>query len=115
MLEAHNPDEAAIEETFQNKNALSSLKLGHARGVLIMTISLFGLNPREYASTKVKKSVVGVGRADKEQITAMVQMLLPKASIDGADAADALAVAICHAHHRQSENWIKNNKIGISA
>lgn len=102
VIETYKPDEAAIEETFVNKNALSSLKLGHARGALMMTVSLAGLTPKEYAATLVKKSVTGVGRAEKEQVEAMVKMLLPGAEIKGADAADALAVAICHANHMNS-------------
>lgn len=93
------PNEVAVEETFINTNALSSLKLGHARGAIMVTVSLAGLSPKEYAATQVKKSVVGVGRAEKEQVEMMVKMLLPGAKIDSADAADALAVAICHAHH----------------
>lgn len=95
----HRPHEAAIEETFVNRNPLSSLKLGHARGVLMMTVSLAGLSISEYAATLVKKSVVGAGRAEKEQVGYMVKLLLPGARPDSADAADALAVAICHAHH----------------
>lgn len=102
ILELYKPDEAAIEETFVNKNALSSLKLGHARGALMMTVSLAGLTPKEYAATLVKKSVVGVGRAEKDQVMMMVKMLLKGAEIKSADAADALAVAICHASHSSS-------------
>ena len=100
IIQRYQPDYAAIEETFVNKNALSSLKLGHARGALMMTLSLAGLEVSEYAATKVKKALVGVGRAEKHQVEAMVSMLLPDATISSADAADALAVALCHAHHR---------------
>jgi len=100
VIVTYNPDEAAIEETFVNKNALSSLKLGHARGALMLTLSQQGLSIAEYAATLVKKSVTGSGRADKEQIQGMVRMLLPGHNPDSADAADALAVALCHGQHR---------------
>lgn len=100
VIKQYNPDECAIEETFVNKNPLSSLKLGHARGALILTASLAGLQPAEYAATLVKKSVVGVGRADKQQVMAMMKILLSGAEIKSEDAADALAVAVCHSHHR---------------
>ncbi len=101
IITRHHPDEAAVEETFLNRNPLSSLKLGHARGALLTTLSLAGLAITEYAATKVKKSVVGVGRAEKQQVGHMVRILLPGSAgfADAADAADALAVAICHAHH----------------
>jgi crossover junction endodeoxyribonuclease RuvC len=91
--------EAAIEETFVNKNNLSSLKLGHARGALMVTVSLAGISLAEYSATKVKKSIVGVGRAEKGQIGMMVKVLLPNAKFTSEDAADALAVAICHANN----------------
>lgn len=99
VIELYKPDECAIEETFVNKNPSSSLKLGHARGALMLTASLAGLNPYEYAATLVKKSIVGVGRAEKNQVAVMVQHLLPGARISSEDAADALAVAICHSSH----------------
>jgi crossover junction endodeoxyribonuclease RuvC len=101
IITHHKPDAAAIEETFVNVNPSSTLKLGQARGALLMTLSLAGLDVHEYAATQVKKTVVGVGRADKNQIQMMVEMLLPasKGKVQGADAADALAIAICHAHH----------------
>lgn len=92
------PAEAAVEETFVNKNPTSTLKLGQARGVVLMTAALTGLKVAEYTPNHVKKAVVGVGHADKDQVHAMVQRLLPGVSIAGADAADALAVAIAHAH-----------------
>lgn len=107
ILESFTPDEVAVEETFVNKNAMSSLKLGHARGALLMTVSLAGLSPKEYAATLVKKSIVGVGRAEKQQVEMMVKHLLPGAKIEGHDAADALAVAICHAHHSDRLSKIK--------
>lgn len=99
VLNSYTIDEAAMEETFLNKNPLSSLKLGHARGALLTTLMQHEVMVEEYASTQVKKTVVGVGRAEKEQVQHMVQLLLPKARWNSADAADALAVAITHAHH----------------
>lgn len=99
VLAQYQPDEVAIEETFLNKNPMSSLKLGHARGAIILAVSLAGLNVKEYAATLVKKTIVGVGRAEKEQIQMMVKHLLPGADIAKEDAADALAVAICHVSH----------------
>lgn len=102
ILELHRPDGAAVEETFVNVNASSTLKLGLARGVALLAPARFGLDVAEYASTAVKKSVVGVGHADKRQVQAMVQRLLPGVRFEGADAADALAVALCHGHHLQT-------------
>ena len=99
IIEEYNPDDCAIEETFVNKNPISSLKLGHARGALMLTVSLAGINLAEYAATLVKKSITGVGRAEKNQIIMMVKQLMPTAKIDSEDAADALAVAICHSSH----------------
>lgn len=96
IIKIHQPDEAAIEETFVNKNPLTSLKLGQARGALILSLGLCGLKVSEYSATAVKKAVVGVGRAEKEQIQMMVKILLPKANFKTEDEADALAVAICH-------------------
>lgn len=96
------PESAAIEETFVNKNAASSLKLGQARGVAIVAPARAGLDVAEYSANTVKKSVVGVGHAGKDQIGMMIKVLLPTAGQLAADAADALAVAICHAHHAQS-------------
>ncbi len=93
------PDEAAVEETFVNKNPDSTLKLGQARGVVLLCPALAGLPVGEYSANKIKKSVVGAGHADKRQIEMMVRTLLPGAAIESADAADALAVAICHAHY----------------
>ena len=97
----HNPDEAAVEETFVNMNGASTLKLGQARGAILLTLSLAGLSAYEYSANLVKKSVVGSGHADKTQIAMMVKTLLPASNAKKADAADALAVAICHAHHRR--------------
>ena len=102
VLRAMAPQEAAVEQTFVNKDAASTLKLGQARGIAMLVPALAGLPVAEYAPNAVKKTVIGVGHGDKKQIHMMVKVLLPKASFDGDDAADALAIAICHAHHRQS-------------
>jgi crossover junction endodeoxyribonuclease RuvC len=96
------PDEAAVEETFVNRNPASTLKLGQARGVVMLAPALAGVPVYEYPTNLVKKSVVGAGHAAKKQIGMMVKTLLPGAALKTADAADALAVAICHAHHRAS-------------
>jgi crossover junction endodeoxyribonuclease RuvC len=101
VLEAWQPDEAAVEETFVNKDARSTLKLGQARGVLLLAPAQAGIPVGEYSPNIVKKTVVGAGHADKQQVTAMVKILLPKCTPDSADSADALAVAICHAQHRR--------------
>jgi len=96
------PEEAAVEATFVNKDASATLKLGQARGIAMLVPALAGLTVAEYAPNAVKKAVIGVGHGEKQQIHMMVRVLLPKAKFDGDDAADALAIAICHAHHRQS-------------
>ena len=100
IVAEYAPHEAAVEETFVNKNAASSLKLGHARGVVMMAPARAGVPIAEYAARLVKKSVVGTGGADKDQIGFMVRRLLPTMGDAGADAADALAVAITHANLR---------------
>jgi crossover junction endodeoxyribonuclease RuvC len=100
VLDLHRPDEAAVEETFVSAGARSALQLGQARGVVLMTPALRGLPVGEYAANLVKKSVVGTGHAEKGQIQMMIKILLPAANFKGADAADALAIAVCHAHHR---------------
>ena len=102
VLADHVPDAAAVEEVFVNKNPQSTLKLGQARGVALLTAARAGMEVGEYAPTLVKKAVVGTGGAEKAQVHAMIQRLLPGASIAGPDAADALAVAITHAHHLAS-------------
>jgi crossover junction endodeoxyribonuclease RuvC len=99
LLADHRPDVAAVEEVFVNKNPQSTLKLGQARGVVIMIAARAGIDVGEYAARLVKKAVVGVGNAEKAQVHAMVSRLLPGVKIAGPDAADALAVAITHAHH----------------
>ncbi|MES2119887.1 MAG: crossover junction endodeoxyribonuclease RuvC [Pseudomonadota bacterium] len=99
LIAEHRPAAAAVEEVFVNKNPQSTLKLGQARGVALMCAARAGIAVGEYAPTLVKKAVVGTGGADKAQVHAMVARLLPGTKIAGADAADALAVAITHAHH----------------
>ena len=98
LIDLHNPDEAAIEETFVNKNARSALLLGQARGSVIVALAERGLGVAEYAANKIKQSLTGYGHAEKTQIQAMVLMLLPESGKQSFDAADALAVAITHAH-----------------
>jgi crossover junction endodeoxyribonuclease RuvC len=102
VLHEHMPHEAAVEATFVNKDATATLKLGQARGVAMLVPALAGLAVAEYAPNAVKKTVIGVGHGDKKQIHMMVRVLMPRASFDSDDAADALAIAICHAHHRRS-------------
>ena len=94
----HRPDSAAVEEVFVNKNPQSTLKLGHARGVVLLALARAGLPIAEYATRLVKKAVVGTGAAEKAHVQAMLRVLLPGVQLAGSDAADALAVAICHAH-----------------
>ncbi len=98
----YQPEMAAVENTFVNKDAVATLKLGQARGIALLVPAQFGLTVGEYAPNAVKKTVVGVGHAAKQQIDHMVRLHLPGVVIAGADAADALAIAICHAHHMQS-------------
>jgi crossover junction endodeoxyribonuclease RuvC len=100
VIASFEPREAAVEETFVNDNAKATLKLGQARGIALLAPALKGLKVAEYTPNLIKKSVVGAGHAEKHQVQMMVQMLLPKAKFDSADAADALAIAICHANHR---------------
>jgi crossover junction endodeoxyribonuclease RuvC len=102
VLNTYQPMEAAVENTFVNKDATATLKLGQARGIAMLVPARAGLEVAEYAPNKVKKAVIGVGHGDKSQIKLMVNMLLPKATYDSDDAADGLAIAICHAHHRPS-------------
>lgn len=104
VIREWKPDEAAIEETFVNKNPASALKLGVARGAAMVTPARLGLSVAEYPANLVKKSIVGSGHATKDQIGMMVKTLLPTAGKMGADAADALAIAICHAHHGASRS-----------
>ncbi len=107
LIADHAPAGAAVEEVFVNKNAQSTLKLGQARGVILMCAARAGIDVGEYAPALVKKAVVGTGGAEKPQVHAMVSRLLPGAKIAGADAADALAVAITHAHHLATHRALK--------
>lgn len=100
ILHAHMPHEAAVEETFVNRDPQSALKLGQARGIALLVPSIAGLPVAEYAANLVKKTVTGAGHAEKAQIAMMVKVLLPRSDAATPDAADALAVAICHAQHR---------------
>ncbi|MDF2383608.1 crossover junction endodeoxyribonuclease RuvC [Nostoc ellipsosporum NOK] len=105
LIADHGPEAAAVEEVFVNSNAQSTLKLGQARGVVLCAAARTGIDVGEYKPSTVKKSVVGMGNAEKAQVHAMVQVLLPGVKIAGPDAADALAVAICHAHHLASARF----------
>src|SRR6218665_3350677 len=102
VLHIHTPDEAAVEQTFVNKDATATLKLGQARGIAMLVPARAGLPVSEYAPNAVKKAVIGVGHGEKQQIHMMLKVLMPKAQFKGNDAADALAIAICHAHNRQA-------------
>jgi crossover junction endodeoxyribonuclease RuvC len=102
LMARFGPDEAAVEETYVNRNGAATLKLGYARGVALLAPALAGILVTEYGAKAVKLAVVGTGGAEKAQVQMMVRRLLPGAAIGRADAADALAVAICHAHHRAS-------------
>ncbi|HEY9078998.1 crossover junction endodeoxyribonuclease RuvC [Magnetovibrio sp.] len=106
VIETWSPEQAAVEETFVNKNPTSTLKLGQARGVALLVPARLGLVVSEYTPNLVKKTVVGAGHAAKEQVLMMVKTLLPGSGNAGPDAADALAVAICHAHHRETHNRV---------
>ena len=102
VVETHAPDEAAVEATFVNKDASATLKLGQARGIAMLVPAIAGLPVAEYAPNRVKKTIVGAGHGEKAQVRMMIGVLLPKADPRSEDAADALAIAVCHAHHRQS-------------
>jgi crossover junction endodeoxyribonuclease RuvC len=106
LILKHQPDVAAVEEVFVNSNPQSTLKLGQARGAILLSLARTGLQPGEYAARLIKKAVVGIGNAEKSQVHAMISRLLPGAKITGADSADALAVAITHAHHMASARRI---------
>jgi crossover junction endodeoxyribonuclease RuvC len=101
LVKLYQPDEAAIEETFVNMNPTSSLKLGQARGAIILSLALCGLKVSEYSATAVKKAIVGIGRAEKTQVQMMIKVLLPKAGFKTEDEADALAVAVCHNNNKR--------------
>ena len=107
VLREHTPDEAAVEETFVNRDARATLKLGQARGIALVVPASLGIGVSEYAPNVIKKSVVGSGHAEKDQVKHMVRLLLPRAQMNTADSTDALAIAICHAHHRGVQNLAK--------
>ena len=113
VIERFRPQSAAVEETVVNKNASSSLKLGHARGVVLFAAAAAMLDVAEYASKTVKRAVVGTGAAEKDQVAAMVRILLPGSGEHKADASDALAVAICHAHRRATDRAVVSNVRGM--
>ena len=115
VIASFKPQEAAIEETFVNKDARATLKLGQARGMALLAPALVGLVIAEYPPNVVKKTVTGTGHGEKRQIAAMVGFLLPKATFDSADEADALAIAICHASHRQSARALARGRAGVGA
>jgi crossover junction endodeoxyribonuclease RuvC len=102
VIDEFGPDEAAVESTFVNANAVATLKLGQARGIAMLVPARAGLTIAEYAPNLIKKTIVGSGHGDKAQIRMMIGVLLPKADPQSEDAADALAIAVCHAHHRTS-------------
>ncbi|MBX6426815.1 MAG: crossover junction endodeoxyribonuclease RuvC [Variibacter sp.] len=102
IVAAHRPDEAAVEATFVNRDAAATLKLGQARGVALLVPARAGVPVAEYAPNLVKKTIVGAGHGEKAQIRMMIGVLLPRADPPSHDAADALAIAVTHAHHRQS-------------
>jgi crossover junction endodeoxyribonuclease RuvC len=102
VVEEFQPDEAAVESTFVNRDAVATLKLGQARGIALLVPAQAGLSVAEYAPTLIKKTIVGAGHGDKRQIRMMVGVLLPRAAPESDDAADALAIAVTHAHHRTS-------------
>ena len=107
IVASYTPDEAAVEETFVNKDARATLKLGYARGIALLVPALAGLSVSEYAPNLVKKTIVGAGHADKDQIHMMVKVLLPKSDAKTPDAADALAIALTHAQHRGHAQRLK--------
>jgi crossover junction endodeoxyribonuclease RuvC len=112
VLTRLSPEEAAIEQTFVNRDAAATLKLGQARGIAMLVPALCGLTIAEYAPNAVKKTVIGAGHGDKGQIRAMVKCLLPRAAFDSTDAADALAIAITHAHAR---SWRRLEALALGA
>lgn len=107
VVHLYQPHEASVEQTFVNKDAVATLKLGQARGIAMLVPALAGLLVAEYAPNAVKKAVIGVGHGDKAQIHMMLKILMPKAEFKGNDAADALAIAICHAHNRGTDRMRK--------
>ena len=112
VIRRHQPQEAAVEETFVNKDARATLKLGQARGMALLAPACGGLRVAEYPPNVIKKTVTGTGHGEKRQVAAMVGFLLPKARFESADEADALAIAICHASHRASAQAIARRGVG---
>ena len=104
VLARYRPVSAAVEETFVNKNPTTTLKLGQARGVVLLAPAVAGIPIAEYTPNMIKKALVGFGHADKDQVKHMVKLLLPRAQLNSADSVDALAIAICHAHHRTGQS-----------
>jgi crossover junction endodeoxyribonuclease RuvC len=115
VLAAHRPDAAAVEQTFVNKDAVATLKLGQARGVALLVPAQAGLEVAEYAPNAVKKIIVGVGHAEKAQVEHMVRLQLPGVALAGPDAADALAIALCHAHHARFRSQLAAAVAGAGA
>jgi len=116
LMAAHRPDAAAVEETFVNRNPASAIKLGEARGVVMLVPALAGIPVAEYPANVIKKSLVGAGHANKHQVAAMIRVLLPGCGVEAADAADALAVAVCHAHHAAtSSRWQLAQRVAARA
>ena len=115
LVAAHRPDEAAVEETFVNRDPQSALKLGQARAIALVVPALAGVPVAEYAANLVKKTVTGSGHAEKTQVAAMVRVLLPRCDLPSADAADALAVAITHAHCRTARHRLAAHRLAESA
>ncbi len=111
LFTTYAPHEAAVEETYVNRNGTATLKLGYARGVALLAPALVGIPVLEYGAMAVKQAVVGTGAASKDQVQVMVRRLLPGATLRRADAADALAVAICHAHHRATRLRVVAGKV----
>ncbi len=114
ILASFKPQEAAVEETFVNDNPRSTLKLGQARGTILLAPAMAGLKVAEYTPNLIKKSVVGSGHAEKQQVQAMIKFLLPKAKFDSADEADALAIAITHANHRASAAVLAAHQLKVA-
>jgi crossover junction endodeoxyribonuclease RuvC len=112
VLSSHKPQEAAVEETFVNKDARATLKLGQARGMALLAPAQKGLRVAEYPPNVIKKTVTGTGHGEKRQVAAMIGFLLPKARFESADEADALAIAICHASHRASAQMLAARRSG---
>ena len=111
VVRRFKPDAAAVEQTFVNKDGAGTLKLGQARGIAMLVPAQYGLDVGEYAPNTVKKTVVGVGHAEKAQVMHMVKLQLPGVLIDGPDAADALAIAICHAHHGGASQGLRTVRV----